>query len=184
MSANSFTGITLGPNCPPIHSLLFADDLLICGQASSQEATRMKNILQEFCARSGQTPNWSKSGIIYSKHVPPDVKQAISHIFPVPDIDNNFTHLGHPLILPAKDRTSAYNFVFEKFRSKLSTYKADKLSHAARLELIKSVFASIPVYYMSNILFSKKFIAKLTSIIRNFWWTGVREETNSKSLCL
>jgi hypothetical protein len=83
-----------------------------------------------------------------------------------------------------KDRASAYNFVFEKFRSKLSTYKADKLSHAARLELIKSVFASIPVYYMSNILFSKKFIAKLTSIIRNFWWTGVREETNSKNLCL
>jgi hypothetical protein len=74
--------------------------------------------------------------------------------------------------------------VFEKFRSKLSTYKADKLSHAARLELIKSVFTSILVYYMSNILFSKKFIAKLTSIISNFWWTGVREETNSKNLCL
>ena len=37
---------------------------------------------------------------------------------------------------------------------------------------------------MSNILFSKKLLAKLTSIIRHFWWTGVREETNSKSLCL
>jgi hypothetical protein len=86
--------------------------------------------------------------------------------------------------LPGKDRTSAYNFVFDKFRTKLSTYKADKLSHAARLELIKSVFASIPVYYMSNILFTKKFVAKLTAIIRNFWWTGVREETNSKALCL
>jgi hypothetical protein len=31
MSANSLAGITLGPNCPPIHSLLFADDLLVCG---------------------------------------------------------------------------------------------------------------------------------------------------------
>jgi hypothetical protein len=99
-------------------------------------------------------------------------------------MDKAFIHLGHPLILPAKDRASAYNFVLDKFRSKLSTYKADKLSHAARLELIKSVFASIPVYYMSNILFSKKLIVKLTTIIRNFWWTGVREETNSKSLCL
>jgi hypothetical protein len=37
---------------------------------------------------------------------------------------------------------------------------------------------------MSNILFSKKFIAKLTAIIRNFCWIGVREESNSKSLCL
>ena len=37
---------------------------------------------------------------------------------------------------------------------------------------------------MSNILFSKKFITKLTTIIRTFWWTGIREESNSKSLCL
>jgi hypothetical protein len=85
-------------------------------------------------------------------------------------IDNNFVHLGHSHILPAKDRTSAYNFVLDKFKSKLSTYKAGKLSHAARLELIKSIFASIPA--MSNILFSKKIIAKLTAIIRIFWWTG------------
>ena len=184
MAANYFVGITLGPNCPAIHSLLFADDLLVCGKATVQEATRMKQILHDFCIRSGQTPNWSKSGIIFSKHVHPKECQLINQILPVPTIDNNFIHLGHPLILPGKDRTIAYNFVLDKFKSKLTTYKADKLSHAAKLELIKSVFSSIPVYYMSNILFTKKFIAKLTAVIRNFWWTGIREETNSRSLCL
>jgi hypothetical protein len=163
---------------------LFADDLLVCGQATIQEANNMKEILQQFCAQSGQTPNWSKSGIIFSKKVPSITIHAIKQIFPVPTIDSSFIHLGHPLIIPGKNRDAAYNFVFDKFKSKLSTYKADKLSHAARLELIKSVFASIPVYYMSNILFTKKFISKLTSIIRNFWWTGVREEANAKSRCL
>jgi hypothetical protein len=29
---------------------------------------------------------------------------------------------------------------------------------------------------MSNIIFTEKFLAKLTAIIRTFWWTGVREE--------
>lgn len=52
------------------------------------------------------------------------------------------------------------------------------LSHVARLDLITSVFSSIPVYYMSNILFTNKFIAKLIGIIETFWWTGIRE-TNS-----
>jgi hypothetical protein len=94
----------------------------------------------------------------------------------VPNIDNNFIYLGHPLIIPRKDRTIAYNFVFDKLKSKLSAYKADKFSHAARLELIKSVFSSIPVYYMPNIIFTNKFITKHTVIIRNFWWTGVKEE--------
>lgn len=37
---------------------------------------------------------------------------------------------------------------------------------------------------MSNFLFPKKFLSKLTAIIRNFWWTGIREETSAKSLCL
>lgn len=135
MSANSFAGITLGPNCPSIHSLLFADDLLVCGQATLQEASNMKKILHEFCVHSGQTPNWSKSGIIFSKNVSTSTIHSIKQIFPVPDIDNNFIHLGHPLILPGKDRTAAYNFVFDKFKSKLNTYKADKLSTLRGLSL-------------------------------------------------
>jgi hypothetical protein len=61
MSANHFAGIKLRPNCPSIHSLLFADDLLVCGHATEQEATRMIYILQDFCSASGQTPNWTKS---------------------------------------------------------------------------------------------------------------------------
>jgi hypothetical protein len=129
-------------------------------------------------------PNWNKSAILFSKWVNHQVMQDIRQIFHVPDIDTNTIHLGHPLILPAKDRAVAYNFIYGKFKSKLTTYVANKLSHAARLELIKSVFSSIPVYYMSNILFSKKFLNKLTAIIRRFWWTGVKEEDNARSLCL
>lgn len=144
----------------------------------------MKDILQSFCQASGQTPNWDKSGIIFSKHVRSEEANAIRQVFCVPLIDAAFKHLGHPLILPGKNRSEAYHFIIDKFRAKLSTYKANTLSHAARITLINSVFASIPVYYMSNIIFSKKFLAKLTSIIRNFWWTGVSGDQKSRALCL
>jgi hypothetical protein len=184
LQANQLSGISLGPNCPPIHSLMFADDLIVCGKANMHEAQVISQILNHFCQHSGQTPNWGKSGILFSKNVTMQVKEDIRRIFPAPNMDNSFTHLGHPLILPSKDRSVAYAFVYEKFKSKLSTYKANRLSHAARLTLIKSVFSSIPVYYMSNILFSKKFLAKLTSIIRNFWWTGVQDDQTTRSLCL
>jgi hypothetical protein len=184
MQANRLSGISLGPNCPPIHSIMFADDLLVCGKANMQEAYTMAQILDQFCHHSGQVPNWDKSAIMFSKNVTLQVKQDIKQIFQVPDIDNNTIHLGHPLILPAEERSAAYNFIYDKFRSKLSACKANRLSHAARLTLIKSVFSSIPIYYMSNILFSKKFLAKLTAIIRNFWWTGVKEEPSTKCMCL
>lgn len=93
-------------------------------------------------------------------------------------------NLGHHLILPLKDRSATYDFIADKFCAKLTCYKANKLSHAARLTLINSVFASIPIYYMANILFSRKVIAKLTAIIRNFWWIGIKEEPTAKTLCL
>jgi hypothetical protein len=106
---------------------------------------------------------------LFSKNVGLQEKQGIKQIFQVPDMDNNTIHLGHPLILPAKDRSVAYNFIYDRFRSKLNAYQANPMSHAARLALIKSVFAFIPVYYMSNILFPKKFLSKFTAIIRSFW---------------
>lgn len=40
----NLSGITLGPGCPPIHSLLFADDLILCGHASVDEAATIKRI--------------------------------------------------------------------------------------------------------------------------------------------
>jgi hypothetical protein len=163
---------------------MFADDLIVCGKANMQEAGTIFNLIDQFCQESRQTPNWSKSGILFSKNVPLQVKEDIKRIFPVPNIDDSFIHLGHPLVLPSKNRSAAYNFIYDKFKSKLSAYKANRLSHAARLTLIKSVFSSIPVYYMSNILFSKKFLAKLTTIIRNFWWTGVQDDQTTKILCL
>jgi hypothetical protein len=121
---------------------------------------------------------------LFSKNVGLQKKQGIKQIFQVPDMDNNTIHLEHPLILPAKDRSVAYNFIYDTFRSKLNAYQANRMSHAARLTLIKSVFASIHVYYMSNILFSKKFLSKLTATIRSFWWSGIKDEPNTKSLCL
>ena len=58
LQANHLQGISLGPNCPSVHSLLFADDLLVCGQATLQEAHTMFDLIHHFCTLSGQIPNW------------------------------------------------------------------------------------------------------------------------------
>jgi hypothetical protein len=56
-------GLKLGNVGPSIHSLLFADDLIICGQATEEEALTIKSALL-FCQASGQLPNLSKSSIL------------------------------------------------------------------------------------------------------------------------
>jgi len=97
LQSNNLTGVSLGTGCPAIHSLLFADDLILCGKASIQEAQQIKSILYDFCNESGQTPNLHKSSIYFSKKVPHNVRNNIKNIFPVQDLQPNTLHLGHPL---------------------------------------------------------------------------------------
>lgn len=182
MNSNNLVGITLGPSCPPLHSLLFADDLILCGQATIQEATKINSILQTFCTHSGQTPNLQKSYILFSRNVDEATKQAIRTIFPVPNLQANTNHLGHPIIFNHNDRNRAYNFIYGKFKGKLTTIRANKLNHAGRLIYIQSVLSSIPVYYMSTVLFSQSFLHKITTIIRKFWWTGIQDDNTTNSI--
>ncbi|GJN40477.1 hypothetical protein PR202_gb29692 [Eleusine coracana subsp. coracana] len=176
---NSLTGVSLGPNCPPIHSFMYADDLIICGKADMQEINTTKNIINSFCQASGQIPNWAKSSILFSRNMDDSLKAQIKTIFPIQPIDTSTIHLGHPLILAQSARTQAYTFIIQKFRAKLTTIKANRLNRAGRLAYINSVFASIPIYYMANILFSRKFLRKLNAIVCRFWWAGVQEDNTT-----
>lgn len=83
---------------------------------------------------------------------------------------------------PKRQNFRAYSFILQKFRAKLTGIKANKLNHAGRITYINSVLASIRIYYMQNILFSRTFTEKkkINSILRCFWWQGIQDEDSSK----
>jgi hypothetical protein len=159
---------------------MYADDLLVCGKANVQEASTISNILNEFCHASRQVPNWNKSAILFSKNVTMQVKQDIKQIFEVPDLDSSTMHLGHPLILPAKKSDMLPTILF-MINSKKK--RPTKLTDSHMQQGLHLLNLSSPLYLsiICHILFSKKFITKLTAIIRNFWWTGVKDDSTTKS---
>lgn len=131
-----------------------------------------------------QTPNYDKSSIMFSKKTPSHIQEAIRLIFPINLMDANTRHLGHPLFVTNRNKFVIYKFIIDKFKAKLTTLKANNMSHACRLTLINSVFASLPVYYMATILLLKNILNKITAIIRKLWWAGVREGHDKNPLCL
>ncbi|OVA08152.1 Reverse transcriptase zinc-binding domain [Macleaya cordata] len=62
--------------------------------------------------------------------------------------------------------------LISKIAIRLTGWKRDSLSHAGRLQLIKSTLASITVYFMSAYLLPKGVLEKILSIQRNFWWNN------------
>ncbi|WVZ64138.1 hypothetical protein U9M48_013702 [Paspalum notatum var. saurae] len=75
------------------------------------------------------------------------------------------------------------SMTLDAFRAKLTALKANTLSHAGRLVYINLVLASIPIYYMTNILLPQDIMDKITAIIRNFWWKGQQDEGSAKTIC-
>jgi hypothetical protein len=86
------------------------------------------------------------------------------------------------MIFSHKDKNRAYNFIYNKFFAKFETIKANKLNHAGRLQYVNYLRASIPIYYMSIMLFSKTFVEKMNNIIRRFWWAGVQADQDTSPI--
>lgn len=70
----------------------------------------------------------------------------------------------------------AFNFLYEKFESKLQAWKGRLLSLAGRLVLIRSVLMSILIYFMATTKTPKKVINGITGTIRRFFWGKPEKE--------
>ncbi|XP_023757451.1 uncharacterized protein LOC111905950 [Lactuca sativa] len=80
-----------------------------------------------------------------------------------------FTYLGLPIGANMK-LAKHWRPIVDKFKNKLSNWKANNLLFGGRFTLVKSVLGSLPLFYFSLFKASKKVIENLESIRRNFLW--------------
>ncbi|KAF5761432.1 putative reverse transcriptase zinc-binding domain-containing protein [Helianthus annuus] len=73
------------------------------------------------------------------------------------------------------NRVANWEPVVSKFKTRLSKWKANSLSIAGRLTLIKSVLDSLPSYYFSLFKAPKKVISDLEGLMRRFLWGGTED---------
>ena len=71
VSQKNLTGVKLFNTPPPISKLCYADDILLFCKAKSFELAILRNCLEKFCSRSGQSISVEKSSCFPSKGVSP-----------------------------------------------------------------------------------------------------------------
>ncbi|GLT97187.1 hypothetical protein SLE2022_147640 [Rubroshorea leprosula] len=69
MARGLWKGSKAGKRGPTLSHLFFADDLIFVGKASLSNCLYIKNLLNLFCARSGQKINTDKSRVFFSRNV-------------------------------------------------------------------------------------------------------------------
>lgn len=169
-SQNLFDGVSLPNNGPTISHLMYADDVSFVGEWSESNLINLNRILRCFYIALGLKVNLHKSKV-FGVGVDDIELNRFASILSCKPATLLCTYLGLPIGCNMK-RVVAWNPVVEKFKEKLSIWKAKALSFGGRLTLVKSVLSSLPLYYFSLFKAPSKVIEKLESIRRNFLWGG------------
>jgi hypothetical protein len=162
-------GVKIAPGAPEITHLFFADDSLMFCRANEEEATQVQRIITRYQLASGQMVNYNKSELIFSKRVPPPIKENIQQILPMSIVTHYSKYLGQPTHM-GRSKNHTFNYIADKVWKKLKGWKEKNLSFAGRGTLIKAVAQAIPSYIMSSYLIPKGLCKKIDSMMSRFWW--------------
>jgi ribonuclease HI len=154
---------------------MFADDLLIFGQATTETMTAVREALDKFSDMSGHKVNNDKSAIFFSRNVRASLRTTLT-------AQSGFKEtamLGNYLGVPALGRTprvNDFNYLVEKVKTSLAGWKAKQLSLAGRITLAKSVIQAIPIYPMMSMPIPKSCLHEIDKIQRAFIWGDSEEK--------
>ncbi|CAN1151754.1 Putative ribonuclease H protein At1g65750 [Linum perenne] len=101
--------------------------------------------------------------------------EMLANIFGCPLEVLPTSYLGLPLGAIGS-RVGIWDPVIQLVERKLETWKARFLSFGARLTMVKSVLASLPVYFMSLFKAPASVTNSLERLQRRFLWSGVGEK--------
>ncbi|XP_020690503.2 uncharacterized protein LOC110105345 [Dendrobium catenatum] len=157
--------------------LLYADDVLIFGEATLDNCNILNSVLRDFANSTGLHVNHDKCSIMFPKHL---VNQLdICNALDIHNIVNKINYLGIPL--------SFYRLKIEDFlplldciNRKLNGWKANLLSFAGRLQFLKFTIQNSIAYWIRGSILPKSVYKVFKRQSSRFLFFG--ETTSSKKL--
>ncbi|GJV97932.1 hypothetical protein Tco_1549509 [Tanacetum coccineum] len=127
-------------------------------------------VLDKFYQISGLKINIQKSNV-YGFGVSEEEIEAMSRLIGCSPGILPFTYLGIP-IGSSMNYTVNWQKVIDKFKARLSTWKANLLSIGGRLTLIKAVLESVGIYYMSIFKCPETVLHEIERLREHSFWGG------------
>jgi hypothetical protein len=165
---NHITGLMHNMVNTGIISMQYADDTLLFLKNDVSSAINLKWLLSCFEQMSGMRINFHKCDLI-AINVDDESAQNVSQTLSCGLGKFPLKYLGVPLHYK-KLRKEDLQPVVDKILKKAGGWRGRLLNHAAKLELVRSVLASIPLYLLSVIKFPKWAITLINSHMGHCLW--------------
>ena len=147
--------------------LFFADDLVLFEKADNVNCSTIRDVLDSFCARSGQSISESKSRVYFSPNVDVDIRESLCDILGFHSTHNLGKYLGFPIKHRGANNQDL-NFILERVKQKLVGWKTNLLSLAGRTILIQASTSTIPTYVMQCTALPTKLLDNINKVNHNF----------------
>jgi hypothetical protein len=132
-------------SCPEFPVIQYADDTLLVMKANSQQLLCLKAILHSFAISTGLKVNYQKSSMM-----PINLSaERLAHFAATLNCKVGtlpFTYLGLPLSI-TKPSLECFLPMIQRVQTRLGGI-ADFLNYGGKLQLVKSVLASLPIFFM------------------------------------
>ncbi|XP_071704229.1 uncharacterized protein [Rutidosis leptorrhynchoides] len=152
------SGVEVGHDKVVVSHLQYADDTIIFGRWNKVEVRNTLKI------------NLSKSNV-YGIGTSKNELSLLASWFGCNEGFFPFNYLGLPIGENLKLHKN-WQPIFDKFKLRLSDWKAKTISFGGRLTLVKSVLSSLPLYYFSLFKAPVRVLNDLEGLRRNFFWGG------------
>ena len=149
--------------------LMFADDIVLFAKADHMNCLTIREVLDDFCSKTGQTISAAKSRVYFSPNVGGDIRESFCDTLGFASTPNLGKYLGIPIKHPGAT-SQDYNFILDRVKNKLAGWKANLLSPAGRAVLIQASSSTIPAYVMQCSLLPNRILEGIDRVNRNFLW--------------
>ncbi|GMJ04337.1 hypothetical protein HRI_004102900 [Hibiscus trionum] len=153
--------------------LLFADDSIIFGEATTRGAHNLQLALNTYANCSGQLINYDKSSVFFSSNVIEENRREVCRLLQVSVQDCPDRYLGLPSVV-GRNKKASLTFIKDKCSSSMNSWSTRSLSMGGKEVYIKSVLQAIPLYSMSCFLLPKSLCSELQTLFVKFWWQNVK----------
>lgn len=120
-------GAAIGRERLTINHLFFADDCILFGDATSNGARVVRDVIREYETVSGQRVNFDKSLIYFGANVDSDFKVDIVNLLGVREALNPEKYLGLPMMI-GRRKTWAFANIVDRFKKRIEGWSLRYLS--------------------------------------------------------
>ncbi|KAL2228339.1 UNVERIFIED_CONTAM: hypothetical protein Sindi_1813600 [Sesamum indicum] len=151
-----------------VSHLAYADDIIIFTRCEEHSLTKLMQFLELYEDQSGQKINHSKSFFIPGKKAN-NIAHRIKCITGFNLKCLPITYLGAPLHKGHKKKI-LFEPLIDKIRNRINGWEHIHLSQGGRLQLIKSVLSSMPVYLLQVLSPPIGTMQKIEQLFAKFFW--------------